>query len=95
MVFQFIFLKMHFVNFSVNIVRYAHCNYELFQEERKILLEKCMTVLQQYLSGIQKQDTNEWEKQVNPYHVANLQRMTDIVLAEISSTERLFKATTK
>lgn len=34
-------------------------------------------------------------KQVNPYHVANLQRMTDIVLAEISGTERLFKATTK
>lgn len=62
MVFQFIFLEMYFVNFSVNIVRYAHCNYELFQEERKILLEKCMT---------------------------------DIVLAEISGTERLFKATTK
>ena len=61
MVFQFIFLRMYFVNFSVNIVRYAHCNYELFQEERKILLEKCMT---------------------------------DIVLAEISGTERLFKATT-
>ena len=54
-----------------------------------------MTVLQQYLSGIQKQDTIEWEKQVNPYHVANLQRMTDIVLAEISGTERLLKATTK
>ena len=86
---------MYFVNFSVNIVRYAHCNYELFQEERKILLEKCMTVLQQYLSGIQKQDTNEWEKQVNPYHVANLQRMTDIVLAEISGTERLFKSYNK
>ena len=62
MVFQFIFLEMYFVNFSVNIVRYAHCNYELFQEERKILLEKCMT---------------------------------DIVLAESSGTERLFKATTK
>ena len=61
MVFQFIFLEMYFVNFSVNIVRYAHCNYELFQEERKILLEKCMTVLQRYLSGMQKQDTIEWE----------------------------------
>ena len=95
MVFQIKKIKMHFVNFSVNIVRYAHCNYELFQEERKILLEKCMTVLQRYLSGIQKQDTIEWVKQVNPYHVANLQRMTDIVLAEISGTERLFKATTK
>ena len=54
-----------------------------------------MTVLHDYLSGIQKQDTKEWEKQVNPYHVANLQRMTDIVLAEISGTERLLKATTK
>ena len=54
-----------------------------------------MTVLQRYLSDIQKQDTIEWVKQVNPYHVANLQRMTDIVLAEISGTERLFKATTK
>ena len=54
-----------------------------------------MTVLHDYLSGIQKQDTKEWEKQVNPYHVANLQCMTDIVLAEISGTERLLKATTK
>ena len=49
-------------------------------------------VLQKYLSGIQKQDTGEWEKQVNPYHVANLHRMTDIVLAEISGTERLLKS---
>ena len=50
-----------------------------------------MTVLQEYLSGIQKQDTKEWEIQVNPYHVANLQRMTDIVLAEIHGTKRLLK----
>ena len=28
MVFQFIFLEMYFVNFSVNIVRYAHCNFK-------------------------------------------------------------------
>ena len=61
------------------------------QEERKMLLEKRIAVLHDYLSGIQKQDTEEWEKQVNPYHVANLQRMTDIVLAEISGTERLLK----
>ena len=53
------------------------------EEEQKTLLEQRMTVLQEYLAGIQKQDTEEWEKQVNPYHVANLQRMTDIVLAEI------------
>lgn len=66
-----------------------------FKKNERYCWKKCMTVLQQYLSGIQKQDTNEWEKQINPYHVANLQRMTDIVLAEISGTERLFKATTK
>ena len=65
------------------------------EKEQKTLLEQRMTVLQEYLAGIQKQHTEEWEKQVNPYHVANLQRMTDIVLAEISGTERLFKATTK
>lgn len=63
-------------------------------EEQKILLEKRMSVLRKYLSGIQKQDTEAWEKQVNPYHVANLQRMMDIVLAEISGTERLLKADT-
>ena len=65
------------------------------EKEQKTLLEQRMNVLQEYLAGIQKQHTEEWEKQVNPYHVANLQRMTDIVLAEISGTERLFKATTK
>lgn len=65
------------------------------EKEQKTLLEQRMTVLQEYLAGIQKQHTEEWEKQVNPYHVANLQRMTDIVLAEISGTERLFKATTE
>ncbi len=59
--------------------------------EQKILLEKRMDILQEYLSGIQKQDTKEWEKQVSPYHVANLQRMTDIVLAEIQGTRRLLE----
>lgn len=63
-------------------------------EEQKTLLEKRKTILQEYLSGIQKQDTEEWEKMVSPYHVANLQRMTDIVLAEINGTERLLKANT-
>lgn len=64
-------------------------------EEQKTLLEKRMTVLHEYLSGIQKQDTKEWERQVNPYHVANLQRMTDIVLAEIRGIKRLIEADNK
>ena len=63
-------------------------------EEQKALLEKRMIVLHEYLSGIQKQDTEEWEEQVSLYHVANLQRMTDIVLAEINGTERLIKVVT-
>ena len=54
-----------------------------------------MTVLHEFLSGIQKQDTKEWERQVNPYHVANLQRMTDIVLAEIRGIKRLIEADNK
>ena len=29
-------------------------------EEQKTLLEKRKTILQEYLSGIQKQDTEEW-----------------------------------
>lgn len=63
-------------------------------EEQKALLEKRMIVLHEYLSGIQKQDTEKWEEQVSLYHVANLQRMTDIVLAEINGTERLIKVVT-
>ena len=34
-------------------------------EEQKALLEKRMIVLHEYLSGIQKQDTEEWEEQVS------------------------------
>lgn len=41
------------------------------EKEQKTLLEQRMTVLQEYLAGIQKQHTEEWEKQVNPYHVEN------------------------
>lgn len=60
-------------------------------EEQKVLLEKRIHILHEYLSGIQNQDTKEWEKQVNPYHIANLHRMMDIIQAEINGTKRLLE----
>ena len=61
------------------------------KKEQKELLEKRIDVLNKYLIGIQKQDTKEWEKNVSKFHVANIQRMTDIVSAEINGTQRLLK----
>lgn len=58
-------------------------------KERKKLLEQRLTILKQYLAGIEKQDTPKWATEVKPFHVANLKRMIDIVNAEISGTQRL------
>ncbi|MCC0655188.1 PadR family transcriptional regulator [Clostridioides sp. ES-S-0123-01] len=61
----------------------------LGKEERKKLLEKRLEVLNQYLTGIKQKDDDDWEKEVSEFHVANVKRMIDIVLAEISGTKRL------
>lgn len=58
-------------------------------EEKKELLEKRLNILQSYLTGISKQDNEEWKKEAPDFHVANLERMIDIVQAEISGTKRL------
>ncbi|MCC0636435.1 MULTISPECIES: PadR family transcriptional regulator [unclassified Clostridioides] len=60
----------------------------LGKEERKKLLEKRLEVLNQYLTGIKQKD-DDWEKEVSEFHVANVKRMIDIVLAEISGTKKL------
>ncbi|MCC0652514.1 MULTISPECIES: PadR family transcriptional regulator [unclassified Clostridioides] len=60
----------------------------LGKEERKKLLEKRLEVLNQYLTGINQKD-DDWEKEVSEFHVANVKRMIDIVLAEISGTKKL------
>lgn len=61
----------------------------LEKEERKNLLEKRLEILNQYLTGIKQKDDDDWENEVSEFHVANVKRMIDIVLAEISGTKRL------
>ena len=64
-------------------------------EEKKELLEKRLSILQSYLTGISKQDNESWQQEVSALHVANLKRMIDIVNAEISGTQRLLSACEK
>lgn len=58
-------------------------------EEAKALLEKRLDILQSYLTGIRKQDNETWRQEVPAFHAANLERMIDIVNAEISGTQKL------
>lgn len=58
-------------------------------EEKKELLEKRLNILQSYITGISKQNNETWKREVPDLHVANLERMIDIVQAEISGTKRL------
>ena len=58
-------------------------------EEANALLEKRLDILQSYLTGIRKQDNETWKQEVPAFHAANLERMIDIVNAEISGTQKL------
>lgn len=61
-------------------------------EEKKELLERRLGILQSYLAGISKQNNETWKQEVPALHVANLERMIDIIQAEISGTKRLLSA---
>ena len=52
-------------------------------------MEQRLENLYKYLQGIEKQLTESWKNQVIPFHVANVNRMMDIVNAEISGTKRI------
>ncbi|MDB0439837.1 PadR family transcriptional regulator [Clostridioides difficile] len=52
----------------------------LEKEEIMNLLEKRLEILNQYLIGIKQKD-DDFEKEVSEFHVANVKRMIDIVLA--------------
>lgn len=52
-------------------------------------MEQRLENLNKYLRGIENQITESWENQVAPFHVANVNRMMDIVNAEISGTKRI------
>lgn len=57
--------------------------------EQKQLLKKRLDNLYKYLQGIENQVTMSWEKQVSPFHTANVKRMIDIINAEISGTKKI------
>ncbi|MDE5831283.1 MAG: PadR family transcriptional regulator [Clostridia bacterium] len=58
-------------------------------QEKKELLEKRLSILQSFSTEIGKQDNEAWKQDEPALHVANMNRMIDIVNAEISGTKRL------
>ena len=77
-------------DFDTNIFSIAAFFIDFFEpDEQKKLLEERLENLNQYLLGIRSQVTKSWEEQVSPFHVANVNRMIDIVNAEISGTNRI------
>lgn len=79
-------------DYDTNVFSIAAFFLETFDcMERKELLKKRLQMLCQYKEGIEKQISPEWIKGTSPYHVANVQRMSDLVSAEISGTKRLLE----
>lgn len=77
-------------DFDTNIFSIAVFFIDIFDNsEQKQLLEKRLDNLHKYLQGIESQVTTSWEKQVSPFHVANVNRMIDIVNAEILGTKKI------
>lgn len=77
-------------NYDTNIFTIAAFNMDILETEtQKDLLEKRLNILQSYLAGISEQNNETWKREVPDFHVANLERMIDIVQAEISGTKRL------
>lgn len=77
-------------SYDTNIFTIAAFVMDIFEtEEKRELLEKRLNILQSYLTGISKQNNETWKREVPDFHVANLERMIDIVQAEISGTKRL------
>lgn len=82
-------------DFDTNIFSIASFFIDIFEkEEQKQLLEMRLENLHKYLQGIEKQMTESWEKQVESFHVANVNRMIDIVNAEIVGTKRIMDSLT-
>ncbi len=77
-------------NYDTNIFTIAAFLMDILErKEVKRLLEERLYILESYLEGICKQDNETWAQEVPASHVANLRRMTDIVHAEISGTQKL------
>ena len=77
-------------DYDANIFSIAAFFIDFFEpDKQKRLLEQRLENLNKYLRGIENQITETWENQVAPFHVANVNRMMDIVNAEISGTKRI------
>ena len=77
-------------SYDTNIFTIAAFSMDILEtEKKKDLLEKRLNILQSYLTGINEQNNETWKREVPDFHVANLERMIDIVQAEISGTKRL------
>lgn len=88
-------LRYSIVNFDfdTNVFSIAVFFIDLFEpEEQKQLLEKRLEKLHKYLQGIEGQVTKSWKEHVSPFHVANVNRMIDIVNAEIDGTNRIINS---
>ena len=82
-------------DFDTNIFSIAAFFIDIFEKaEQKQLLEKRLENLHKYLQGIENQVTKSWENQVESFHVANVNRMIDIVNAEITGTKRIMDSLT-
>lgn len=79
-------------DFDTNIFSIASFFLDVLEpHEQKELLERRLDNLNQYLRGIKSQVTKTWEEKVSCFHVANINRMIDIVNAEIDGTNRILK----
>lgn len=83
-------------DYDTNIFSIAAFFINFFEyDEQQRLLTKRLETLNRYLQGIEKQVTKTWEGQVAPFHVANVNRMIDIVNAEIAGTQKIIDSLSK
>lgn len=76
-------------NYDTNIFSIAAFFLNIFMpEEQQELLEKRLEILKKYRTGIEKQVNPLWKNEVSAVHVANVERMIDLVDAEITGTKR-------
>lgn len=80
-------------DYDTNVFSIAAFFLHVFEcEERKELLEKRLEILRKCKAGIENQISPEWINGTSRCHVANVQRMSDIVSAEICGTKRLLES---
>jgi len=77
-------------DYDVNMFSIATFFIDVFPlEERKGLLKKRLDILNKYLNGIERQIIDMETFNIPKVAVANVQRIRDIVIAEISGTQKL------